>query len=173
MLPAPTTQAIYRHPKHVPTLVVAFRRPDLTSKLIDRLREIQVQTLFVSVDAPSTPNERVLVEAVLRVIQSEIDWACEVTVNRRTINHGLRVSMTESIDWFFSHVSEGIILEDDCVPSIDFFSFCADLLPRFRDNPRVFQVAGDNSADVSIAQDWSYCFVRYPHIWGWATWKSA
>ena len=43
----------------------------------------------------------------------------------------------EAIDWFFGQEPEGIVLEDDCLPEQTFFRYCAELLERFREDPRV------------------------------------
>jgi len=163
----------YASVKDVPVLLIVFKRPVLTRQLINRMRELGVRNLFISSDAATGPENSDLVAEVRDLLRTEFDWECSVSLNLREKNVGLRASMVSSIDWFFSHVEEGIILEDDCLPREDFFRLCADLLPRFREDPRIFQIAGDNTADVSIRQDWSYCFIRYPHIWGWATWKSS
>jgi hypothetical protein len=160
-------------PEQVPTLLTVFNRPDLTRNLLNRLRDIGVAKLFISSDAPRNPADEDLVAEVRGIITTEIDWDCNVQTNLRETNLGLKDAMVSALDWFFHHVDEGIVLEDDCLPSHDFFRLCAELLPRFRDEPRVFQIAGDNTSDISIDQDWSYCFIRYPHIWGWATWKSS
>ena len=160
-------------PAEVPVLLMVYRRPELTKKIITRLRELGVQNLFVSFDAPANPDEIRLVAEVKKVVESGVDWECSLSTNYRETNEGLRLAVVSAIDWFFSHVSEGIILEDDCLPSEDFFRFCAEGLTLYRDDERVFHIAGDNTADVSIEQAWSYCFVRYPHIWGWATWRRA
>jgi hypothetical protein len=166
-------QVGYASVKDVPVLLVVFKRPILTRQLINRMRELGVRNLFISSDAATGSENSGLVAEVRALLQTEINWDCSVSLNLREENVGLQASMVSSIDWFFSHVEEGIILEDDCLPGEDFFQMCAELLPRFREEPRVFQISGDNTADVSIEQEWSYCFIRYPHIWGWATWKSS
>ncbi len=156
-----------------PVLLVVYNRPKQTKLLIDRLREAGVRKIYVSSDAAADQQDVRRVNDVRRLLQCEFDWDCQVSINLRERNRGLRHSMTSAIDWFFENEDEGIILEDDCLPHIDFFEFCSVLLSRFRDNPRVMHIAGDNSAGVSIDHSWSYCFVRYPHIWGWATWRRA
>ncbi len=81
--------------------------------------------------------------------------------------------MSSAIDWFFSQVEEGIILEDDCVPDQSFFLFCQELLERYRDDKRIMMISGDNFEFGQKRMEYSYYFSRYFHIWGWATWKRA
>lgn len=159
--------------RDIPVLLVVFNRPAQTLAMIERLRDAGVRRVFVSSDAARGVDDDGRVAEVRDIVQTKLDWDCDVSLNFRKTNEGLRLGVTSAIDWFFSEVDEGIILEDDCLPGAGFFELCADLLPRYRNNPRIFQIAGDNTADVSISQDWSYCFVRYPHTWGWATWRRA
>ena len=86
-------------------------------------------------------------------------------------NRGCKYGPIEAITWFFEHEEEGIIIEDDCIPSSDFFPYCDELLDRYRDNPQIWVIAGDNSADLKLAHEYSYTFAPEPLIWGWATWR--
>lgn len=79
--------------------------------------------------------------------------------------------MSEAISWFFEHVEEGIILEDDCLPDISFFRFCEELLARYRFDDRIFMISGANFLPKSFKSPYSYYFSQLPHIWGWATWR--
>jgi hypothetical protein len=81
--------------------------------------------------------------------------------------------VADAISWFFSEQTEGIILEDDCVPHVDFFRYCDEMLARYRDDRRVMAVSGDNSSSLELSGAWSYGFIRHPNVWGWATWRRA
>jgi hypothetical protein len=86
---------------------------------------------------------------------------------------GCNKSVTSGIDWFFSQVDKGIVLEDDCIPTSDFFLFCEEMLNRYNDNPQVLHIAGSNHQFGNIRGTGSYYFSRIPNIWGWATWRRA
>ena len=113
------------------------------------------------------------VEETRSIISQKIDWATTVSTNYRDENLGIVNGPPDAIDWFFSHVSEGIIVEDDCVAHPDFYSYCDDLLERYRDDERVWAVSGDNSWGLPVSGNHSYGFISDPLIWGWATWKRA
>ena len=72
----------------------------------------------------------------------------------------------------FSLVEQAIILEDDCIPHPDFFSFCEELLKRYQDKPQIMSISGEGGLSLST-QHISYGFSRYPLSWGWATWRRA
>ena len=100
----------------------------------------------------------------------DVDWDCEVTWHISDVNLGCRVGLFSAISWFFSQVTEGIILEDDCVPEPSFFPFCEELLARYRDDQRIFGISGNNFTQRRPA-DSSYYFLKTTHIWGWASWR--
>lgn len=156
-----------------PVLLIVWNRPDETRRAIEAIRVVEPRLLFVAGDGPRSPEEASRVDEVRRLVNDLVDWPCDLVTNYSAENLGCRAGVTRAIDWFFTQVDEGIVLEDDCIAGADFFAFCDEMLQRFRSDHRVMHIAGDNSARVRIAQDWSYCFVRYPHIWGWATWKRA
>jgi hypothetical protein len=158
-----------------PVLLTAHRRPATTAQVIDALALVEPQRLFVALDGPRTdvPGERHAVDNVRRLVEEMVTWPCELTIRASDNNLGCRVAMTSALDWFFGHVEEGIVLEDDCVPHPDFFRYCEELLDRYRQDSRVMCISGDNSARISpvTGNDSSYFFVRQPLVWGWATWR--
>jgi hypothetical protein len=101
-----------------------------------------------------------------------IDWDCEVKTLFRNENLGCGKSVSGAITWFFDQIEQGIILEDDCVPSISFFPYCEELLRKYEDNDLIYHIAGHNPLG-KIKSKYSYYFARIQHCWGWATWKRA
>jgi len=83
------------------------------------------------------------------------------------------VGVSSAIDWFFENEEEGIILEDDCLPSQSFFWFCEELLERYRLDMRIMAVSGDNFQKDPARNEFSYYFSRFNHCWGWASWRRA
>ena len=159
----------------IPVLVLAFNRPDRLRGLLDRLREVQPTSVFISVDGPREGNQQdeALVRRV-RELVATIDWPCEIRTNFRDSNFGCGRAVSTGIDWFFENVDKGIILEDDVLPTTDFFAFCQELLERYRSDERVFAISGCNFAPTDqIDQPGSYRFSAITHVWGWATWRRA
>lgn len=156
-----------------PVLLIAWRRPDMLRQVLDVLRQVRPTSLFVACDGPraSKPQDIAMVSETRKVFDIEIDWECRVQKRYSETNQGCRLGVSSAISWFFEHVGEGIILEDDCVPHPDFFRFCGTLLDRYRKNRRVWCITGDNFQDGRRRGFGSYYFSRYNHIWGWATWR--
>jgi hypothetical protein len=155
-----------------PVAFIIFNRPQQTTRVFRRLAELRPARLFVIADGPRGEGEIQRVDDA-RAVLSRIDWPCDLQINFSEKNLGCRRRVASGLDWVFHHVDRAIILEDDCLPDLSFFHFCADLLARHADEPRVSMISGDNFQFGQQRGDASYYFSRITHIWGWATWRRA
>jgi hypothetical protein len=161
--------------KHnIPVLLMLFNRPESTRQVFEKVRESRPARLFVAGNGPrvDVPKDIELCRQV-RAIFDNIDWECEVHLNFRDVNIGMHPQWHQTMDWFFSVVDHGIILEDDCVPHPSFFGFCVELLDKYKDDERIMHINGSNFQFGKKRGGASYYFSKYPHVWGWATWKRA
>lgn len=161
---------------HTPILLLLFNRPQHTAAMIEVLRSLRPAQLFVHSDGPRghVPEDKEKVEAVRATLAASIDWPCEVHRLFRDENAGLRNGVSGALNWFFGQVSQGIVLEDDCLPDLSFFPFCETLLYRYADNHQVMHIGGSNVAEnLSRHDSDSYFFSRFAFVWGWASWQRA
>lgn len=162
---------------NTPVLLIIWRRPEQTIRVLNSLREVKPKVLYVACDGPN--QERIgeveLVDQTRDLIKTNIDWDCIIYTNYSNINQGCRNGVSGAISWFFDNVERGIILEDDCLPNSDFYLFCEEMLERFKDDSRIFSISGNNFnfGRWKNIDDASYFFSRYNHWWGWATWRRA
>jgi tetratricopeptide (TPR) repeat protein/predicted O-methyltransferase YrrM len=157
-----------------PVVLLIFNRPDITAKVFERIRQAQPPKLFVVADGSRSQNaedEKKCQEA--RKIIEGVDWKCEVFKNYSDVNLGCRQRVSSGLTWVFNQVEEAIILEDDCLPDPSFFRFCDELLEKYRFEQKVMAISGDNFQLGRSRTEFSYYFSRYPHCWGWATWRRA
>ena len=159
---------------HTAVLFLVFNRPETTKQVFEAIRQAKPPRLYVAADGAreGKPGESERVEQV-RQIATEVDWPCEVKTLFRDKNLGCKQAVSSAIDWFFDNEEQGIILEDDCLPHPDFFTFCETLLKRYATDERVWVITGDNFQDGQKRGDGSYYFSRYNHVWGWASWRRA
>jgi hypothetical protein len=156
----------------VPILFLVFNRPDVTQKVMGVLRELRPARLYVAADGPRAAKEGEQIRCEeTRAIATSVDWACEVNTLFREANLGCGKAVSSAITWFFEQVTEGIILEDDCLPSPGFFDFCAYHLEKYRDEKRIASVSGDFFLPPEVQLSQPYYFSKYLQIWGWATWR--
>ncbi len=159
-----------------PILFLIFSRPSTTEIVFEEIRKAKPRKLFVAADGPrkDRPDEKERCEAARKII-SKVDWDCEVKTLFRDENLGCGRAISEGITWFFEHVDEGIILEDDTKPAPEFFRVLrrdARALPRRRSGDgnkleRPCQIDLQRVPRIPIS------FLIGIHIWGWATWKRA
>ncbi len=163
-----------QHQFVTPILFLIFNRPDTTRIVFDQIRKQKPRQLFVAADGPRlTHNDDALRCEQARALVGTINWPCEVHTLFRDHNLGCGRAVSEAITWFFSHVEQGIILEDDCVPDQTFFDFCTAMLERYRDDRRIMMITGTSYLFNKITSRESYFFSRYYPVWGWATWRRA
>ena len=156
------------HPNRGAVLVTAFNRPDLLKSLLNFLEPFQLR-VYLHVDGPREANDddQSAMKEIF-VIASSFSLA---EAHFHDSNLGCRESMECGLDWFFRREPEGIILEDDLVPSEDFILFALEMLEFHRDNPAVWMISGHPQGLLRPQKVPSY-LSKYAHIWGWATWAS-
>ena len=157
---------------NTPILLITFNRPDHVRQVLTEIRKQQPAQLFVCQDGAREGNEidRVKCQEVRDVISELVDWPCELHTLYQKKNLGCGPGPAAGIDWFFSQVDMGIIMEDDCLPHPDFFAYCEEMLNRYNDNPNVRFI------NATLYHDrWqcnaSYGFSRYMVTGAWAGWR--
>ena len=154
---------------NTPILLLVYNRPEPTLRVLQRLKELGATNVFVSGDGPKNSADRERTKEV----KSNIHRFTSIVSNSRFSdrNEGCKKAVIGGINWFFDQVDEGIILEDDCLPSEHFFPFMNDMLIRYREVKKVWMISGNNPLG-SWESDGGHFFSRIGHIWGWATWRN-
>ncbi|RPH82060.1 MAG: glycosyltransferase family 2 protein [Nitrospiraceae bacterium] len=155
-------------------LFLVFNRPDVTSRVFEVITRVRPPRLYVAADGPraNRPDDVGKCNEV-RSIVSKVDWPCEVKTLFQTENLGCKLAVSSAITWFFEQEEEGIVLEDDCLPNLSFFWFCQELLERYRNDTRIWQICGFNPVATANGQEEDYYFTKYGPVWGWASWRRA
>lgn len=142
--------------------------------MFEAIRQAKPPRLYVAADGPRFNREGEVDRVIqVRQIASAVDWPCELKTLFRNENLGCKKAVSSGIDWFFENEQQGIILEDDCLPHPDFFTFCETLLNRYANDDRVWVITGDNFQDGQWRGEGSYYFSCYNSVWGWASWRRA
>lgn len=161
----------------VPILLVTFNRPEHTRKLLTEIRKQQPKQLFIFQD-----GARVLVESdkekclqVREVIAELVDWPCELKTFYSDENLGCGLGPATAITWFFQHVEQGIIIEDDCLLSDSAWRYYEDLLTQYKDNRQIGMIVAANLRKKWKSKDQSYHFSKVggAAYGSFATWRRA
>lgn len=155
-------------------LMLVFNRPDVTEQVFQAVRNARPPRLYVAADGPRPGRSQdEETTAKVREVFKQVDWPCEVHTRFLTENLGCRSAVSSAIDWFFSKEEQGIVLEDDVLPSPAFFSYCDTMLERYKHDERVFSVVGNNLVEPWYQHPESYFFSKVFFVWGWASWRRA
>lgn len=156
-----------------PVLFLVFNRPEQTRRVFEAIRAAKPQRLYVAADGP---RSGLLAEAQrcdeVRAIATAVDWSCEVHTLFSEQNLGCREAPAQAMSWFFEAEAMGIVLEDDCLPSPEFFPFATSLLEHFKDDWRVMKINGFNPLGAHYSGS-SYFYSYFGYAWGWASWRRA
>lgn len=151
----------------IPVLLLVYNRPLQTKWVIDRLKSCGVKRVYVSADGPKNSGDATQTNHVLELLSAE---EIVLKINYSKVNLGCKTAVTKGIDWFFQNEEKGIILEDDCLPSVHFFQFMGNMLNRYQKSQKVKMISGNNPLGTWSCEG-GHFFSRFGHVWGWATWK--
>lgn len=157
-----------------PILLITFNRPEHTRRVLTEVLRQNPQSVFVFQDAPREGNADDVVrcagvKAVVDELTAQVPQMHYYTPDH---NLGCGPGPMTGIDWFFSQVEQGIVMEDDCLPHPDFFGYCEELLNRYHDNPQVMYISSTLYDDRWQCQA-SYDFSHYMITGAWASWARA
>ncbi len=157
---------------NTPVLFIVFNRLDTARIVFERIKEIKPKYLYIAADGPRLDREGEAnnCKIVREYLLNTIDWNCEIRTLFHETNLGCKYAVSGAIKWFFQNVDAGIVLEDDCFPTISFFKYCERLLDVYKNDPNVGLISGFNYFGKTNDQN-DYEFVTTCGIWGWASWR--
>ena len=163
------------HPLNTAVLFLVFNRLDTTKQVFHEISQAKPPRLYIAADAAraNNINEVKKVHEVRNYIMQNINWECEIKTLFRDQNLGCKYAVTNAISWFFENEEQGIVLEDDCLPSQSFFWYCEELLTKYKDDNSVYLISGETHNSEFLGTEEDYGFCKYPLLWGWASWRRA
>jgi len=155
----------------VPVKINIWIRPECQKKQFEVIKQARPSILFIQSDGGRNEKEWDAIRANRKMIDDGVDWECTVYRLYEDHNNGLYAMGKKSRELIWSKVDRCIFLEDDILPSVSFFEYCAELLEKYKDDPRIEVICGMNHLEVSDNVTSDYFFSRQGSIWGVATWK--
>jgi hypothetical protein len=150
-------------------LLIGYNRPVHMQQVLDSLIDWPISNLYVSIDGPKSLDDFANVKSVQKIIQDH-----RVSGNQKyrflQRNLGCKKHVLDALKWFFLFETEGIVLEDDCLPDISFYNFGKSSLDLYRNATEVLMVTGTRF-NLQNSQPHLSTFSSFPHVWGWASWK--
>ena len=159
-----------------PILILTFKRPEETKKILNQILSIKPKTLYVFQDGKKidfNENNKKLYNKTTDLIKDYQKFKC-IKYLRFKKNIGQRFIAKKVLDIVFKKEKEIIFLEDDTYPKKSFFKFCSTMLKKYEKDQEIYHISGCNlyqGTKNKKINDKSFIFSKYPQFWGWATWK--
>lgn len=156
--------------KIIPIVLFTFNRYDHTKKVLEALKINKIDLLIVYIDGPRNDQDYKESNKIHNYVNS-IEW-CQTIVNRSENNKGLARSIKSGLNEVFLEYSEAIILEDDCVPTEDFYEYMKYNLEKYRNTKKIMCING-YKYPYKLPSNYKYStyITEIATSWGWATWK--
>ena len=152
-----------------PILLIGYRRYSNLEVLVELAIRAGVPRVYVALDGPLDKDAEPDSNMCLALIESYVKrYPDLILIKKSSKNLGLGVSVITACDWFFENEEFGAILEDDCIPSIDFFEWVSNSKVELENDENLLMVSGSQFYQSKNQISKKYT-ANYPVIWGWAT----
>ncbi len=155
---------------NVPILYCAYNRYDETKRSLNILKKIKAKKIYICCDGPKKNQKDHYDCKKVRNLINNTKFSTKVFFKFRNQNLGCKYSMSNAITWFFKKEKAGIILEDDIIPSKNFFKFCEYGLKKYNNTKEIGMICGTNYLGSKVNSN-RYFYSKHFLIWGWATWR--
>lgn len=155
----------------VPVTTNIWIRPDCQKAQLEVLQKAKPSILFIQSDGGRNEKEWELILQNRRLVEEGIDWECTVHLIYADENNGLYGMGRITSEYIWQHVDRCVFLEDDHIPSVSFFRFCAEMLEKYKDDLRINAICGMNHLGIYDSPTKDYFFSHAGSIWGIAMWK--
>lgn len=155
----------------VPVRVNIWIRPECQKAQFEVIKKAKPSVIFLQSDGGRNEKEWEAIYENRKLVEEGIDWNCTVYKLYEDHNNGLYAMGKKVSDFIWTKVDRCIFLEDDHIPSVSFFRFCADLLDKYKDDERIERICGMNHFGIWEQCDQDYFFAIQGAVWGSATWR--
>ena len=156
-------------------VVFIHRRDKHLQKVLCGIRKYRPSRVFCFADAWEKGSEKEKIQCLRarETLRSGIDWPCRLEMRCALKKLGLKKNVETGLADVFRKVPHAIVLEDDCVPTREFFRFCEEALRDHKSDPKVMSISGSCFLPSNTVVNAGAYLSQYPHCWGWATWRRA
>jgi hypothetical protein len=147
--------------------VITYKRSDNLRLILEVAVRSDLSKIQIYLDAPKTASDYDQVNACRQTALEFIRcFPNLIELNFRSENLGSATNVVSALDQMFEAYKYGLVLEDDCIPSSQFFDFCKDAFDFLDSSEDCIMGCGSRyfgakSPDASLSM--------YPIIWGWCT----
>lgn len=153
-------------------LIIAYKRSENLRRILEISYEAGLRHFYVKIDGLKVgcSGDDLIKQAK---IYEELEmWRsdrtdCSLEINSNSVNEGCSATVLRGVDWISQRESQFCILEDDCIPSIDFFIYVRDGLRVLSQQNDVVIISGNQFAPFTLTNN-CWQLSHYALTWGWA-----
>ena len=152
-------------------LIIAYRRKENIKKILEICEYNEVSEIFIALDGVKQGcNSGLRDNLEIRKIVDDFEKKYTGNIKKlyRDVNLGCAASVMSACDWAFLLTDNLVVLEDDCIPTNDFFKFSNLTLVEMRANSKIWLSCGTQFAPKNLVSN-SWMLSRYALTWGWCT----
>jgi hypothetical protein len=158
----------------VPVALFVYNRPFHLERVLDGLKENNIDLLYIFSDAPVTNNAADAGKVnTIRGIITKINW-CRKEVFESSRHKGVDAAILEGISVVLAKHDKIIVLEDDCLPRPDFYNYMCQCLDYYEKENKIACIS------AFLPPIGNETFRGYPYdvffwqrfwSWGWGSWR--
>ena len=158
--------------KKTATIIFAYNRPSHLKRVLVSLEDYGLKNFFIFLDGPKNNKDKVIQNEILYTINN-IKFA-KVSLIKNNSNQGLAKSIFKGISYILIKYENVIVIEDDCIPFKNFFSFVSNQLETeyFKKNCGAVCSYMFPEMSKSNSNKLYPLSLNYFIPWGWATNKN-
>ena len=152
-------------------LIIAYRRYENVDQLIKILDAQKIEQIYIAIDRNSSLKSESLTDVnrtieVAKEAKRRMPDRIHIAIHQENV--GCSAAVLSACEWFFENIEFGLVLEDDCIPSQEFFTYASHCREILRTNSDIWLFCGTQFAPSSASTD-SWNLSKYALIWGWGT----
>jgi hypothetical protein len=157
--------------KLAPIVLFTYNRPWHTQETINALTKngyAKESELFIYSDCEKNETDTEKVRAVRNYLKT-IQGFKKITIIEREKNIGLARNIADGVTEVVNKFGRVIVLEDDCIVSLNFLSFMNNALDFYENTKKIWHISGWNYPIEPDGLPETFLW-RVMNCWGWATW---
>ena len=151
--------------------IFAYNRPSHLRRVLIALEDYKIKDANVFIDGPKNNTDKVCQKEIIFMLQKNKKIKFKIHKNKK--NKGLGKSLIDGITLMSKNYDQTVVLEDDCIPRVEFFPFISKCLKKFKLEKKVLAICGYQLPELHEENNKNINTVTLKNFmsWGWAIWS--
>ena len=153
-----------------PVVLFTYNRPENLKAQIEAIGNLSFSKIYFVSDGPKNENDELLIKECKELYNSFENVDIKIEYGNEC-NWGCKRNFFFYLEKIFQLEEKIIVLEDDCVPTLEFFVFTEWALNFYEKSEQISLISGSNLVDYKFNEKYTCNYSQYINIWGWAGWR--